>query len=141
MRTITSASAAGALTSFCLGLICLTSAGCSEPMPTFSPQNRAAVLSALKIAGLPTPQQLDLNKQGYLAAIFEVELTDVGGSPRSFGEKALVTIREALPPDTKITSYRVTVNGPSPGRGMIRRYGSARFHEGSSIDWEEGIRR
>jgi hypothetical protein len=32
-------------------------------------------------------------------------------------------------------SYRVTVNGPAPGPGLINRFGSMRFTEGGSMDW------
>ena len=35
-----------------------------------------------------------------------------------------------------VESYRVTLNGPSPGTGLIRRYGSARFFEGGQVTWE-----
>lgn len=63
------------------------------------------------------------------------------GGARAFASKALLTIREALPTATTIKSYRVTVNGPSPGRGMITRFGSARLIEGGAVEWEAGLKR
>jgi len=34
----------------------------------------------------------------------------------------------------------VTLNGPPPGTGLIRRFGSARFIEGGQVEWEAAVR-
>jgi hypothetical protein len=62
-----------------------------------------------------------------------------GGSFEAFGTNAVVAVREAMLPFHITEMYRVTVNGPSPGTGLIRRYGSARFIEGGRVEWQDGV--
>jgi hypothetical protein len=55
---------------------------------------------------------------------------------RRVGTKAVLAVRNSLYGHSPVDSFRVTVNGPAPGPGLITRYGSARFTEGSAVDWE-----
>lgn len=59
-------------------------------------------------------------------------------SPQEFASKAVITVRNAELPFNLVDDYRVTMNGPPPGPGLIMRYGSARFSEGSRVMWEPG---
>lgn len=61
-----------------------------------------------------------------------------GAQAKSLGEGAVLAMREAMLPYRITESYRVTVNGPSPGTGLIRRYGSARFTD--RLEWESGLK-
>lgn len=53
---------------------------------------------------------------------------------RTLGETRLLAIREALLP-FGFKDYRVNINGPPPGTGLVRRYGSARFLSGGPVEW------
>lgn len=66
--------------------------------------------------------------------VIDYEVPDNLAIPKQkFAEERLLAIREALLPDG-FDAYRVNVNGPSPGTGLIQRYGSARFL-GSKVEW------
>jgi hypothetical protein len=54
--------------------------------------------------------------------------------PKTIGETRLLAIRDALSP-YGFKNYRVNINGPPPGTGLIRRYGSARFIDGGNVEW------
>jgi hypothetical protein len=51
-----------------------------------------------------------------------------------FAEARLLAIREALLPHG-YKNYRVNINGPPPGTGLVRRYGAARLI-GGSLEWQ-----
>jgi hypothetical protein len=55
---------------------------------------------------------------------------------KTFGETRLLAIREALLP-FGFNSYRINVNGPPPGTGLVQRYGSARFLQYGQVEWLE----
>jgi hypothetical protein len=77
------------------------------------------------------PDSVEL-RLGYVVADYSVP--NLSGSARSFGEARLLAIREALLP-FRFKDYRVNVNGPPPGTGLIRRYGSARYIDGGTVEW------
>jgi hypothetical protein len=52
---------------------------------------------------------------------------------RRFAEMRLLALREALLPHG-YHDYRVNINGPPPGTGLIKRYGAARY-AGGSVEW------
>jgi len=112
------------------------SACSSSPPKVLTPQYRSEISSALTDAGLPQPESLEVSSADYLVATFVIDPDQLPGSIRAFGEKAVLTIRNAMYPHKVFDAFRVTVNGASPGPGLIRRYGSARFHEGGAVEWE-----
>jgi hypothetical protein len=71
---------------------------------------------------------------------FEISGRAPCGSFEAFGTDAVVAVREAMLPFHLTDKYHVTINGPPPGTGLIRRYGSARFIEGGRVEWEDGLR-
>jgi hypothetical protein len=105
-------------------------------VPVLLPEHRTAIQQALASANLPGPSELVINDSGYLVATFEI------ADPRSVAHleriatDAILAIRNAMYPLNVVTSYRVTLNGPSPGPGLTLRYGSARFLEGGQVSWE-----
>ena len=108
--------------------------------PRYLPtEERDAIHAALRMKRLPQPVSLEITDSGWLVATFELRTIPEDGF-RVFGENALLAIREAMLPSKTVEKYRVTLNGPSPGTGMIRRYGSARYIEGGRVEWEEGVR-
>jgi hypothetical protein len=78
------------------------------------------------------PKAVEL-RSGIVVIDYEVPL-DLAIPHRTFGETRLLAIREALLP-FGFKDYRVNVNGPPPGTGLTRRYGSARFLSGGPIEW------
>ncbi len=110
--------------------------GTPSQRPVLSSQDESAIFSALEQKGLPHPQSLEINDAGYLVVTFEL------ANPRSpaylewFATEALLAIRNAMYPYSVVKSYRVTLNGPSPGPGLILRYGSSRFIEGGKVEWD-----
>lgn len=107
----------------------------SEPK-TLTSEHRDAIRASLKSRGIPNPASLELNDVGFLVATYELQKQP--SNVRGFAESALLAIREAMLPFKAVENYRVTVNGPSPGTGMIRRYGSARMI-GGVVEWESGL--
>jgi hypothetical protein len=99
-------------------------------------EHRNAIKAALRSKSYPAPTSLEITDGDWLVATFELSGRVPGGSLQRFGEDAVVTIREAMLPFHLVEAYRVTLNGPSPGTGLIRRYGSARFIEGGQVEWE-----
>jgi len=103
-----------------------------------------AIADALSEAGFPAAQAIEIDN-GRLVVTFEFDdaaltlLEAKGfGSAREVASKAVITVRNAELPFDLVDSYRVTMNGPSPGPGLIMRYGSARFSEGGAVAWEPG---
>src|ERR1044071_906583 len=103
----------------------------SKPTPSrpqLTAEHSDAIQKALKAKGYPAPN-LTISDNGFLVATFELQRTPQQ-SLRAFAEDALLTIRNTMHPYRIFDRYRVTLNGPSPGPGLIRRYGNARFIEG-----------
>jgi len=112
------------------GGLCLLAACASGPAE-LTDHHRQAVTQALTARQLSAPDQLEL-RGGFVVATYRVpKLT---ASARTFAETRLLAIREALLP-FGFTDYRVDVNGASPGTGLVRRYGSARFIDGGTLEW------
>lgn len=96
----------------------------------------ASVTQALSVKDLPAPVSLGL-VGNFVVADFEVsqaQLRSFGYSAEAFGKAALLEIREDLL-RFSFKNFRVNVNGPSPGTGLVRRYGSARYIDGGSVEW------
>ena len=114
----------------------MASCGSSAP-PSLTDEHRAAVSAMLKARQLSDPNQLEVASSGFVTADYEVPDLAVGVDPggvRSYAAARLLAIREALLP-FGFRNYRVNINGPPPGAGLVRRYGSARFIEGGSLEW------
>jgi hypothetical protein len=106
---------------------------------------RKAVTTALDEAGLPAAQSIEITESNRLVATFQIDdpvfekMAEAGvRSPREFATRAVILVRNAALPFKVVDDYRVTMNGPPPGPGLIMRYGSARFSEGGSVAWEPG---
>lgn len=104
---------------------------------TLNAVQQKAVLSVLSSKGLPTPQSIRVESTGFVVA--DVELTEAQvrqlRSIQQTGQDILLTIREELLVDG-FKSYRVNMNGPPPGTGLVRRFGSARFIDsGGKVEW------
>lgn len=78
------------------------------------------------------PTELEI-RNGVVVATYEVPEGMIIPH-RKFAEDRLLAIREELLGDG-FTSYRVNVNGPPPGTGLVRRYGSATFYGSGKVDW------
>lgn len=103
---------------------------------TLTEAHRTAVEKAFIDNGLK-PTTLELANTGFVTATFELtneQVAGLRGATSMFGEQKLLLIREALLP-FGFTDYRVNVNGPPPGTGMVRRYGSARLIGGGKVEW------
>lgn len=121
-----------------LGLGLIAALACNGSKPAPRPQLTAAhsdaIQKALKAKGYPAPS-LEITDGGFLVATFELQRAPQP-SPRVFAEDALLTIRNTMLPFRVVDKYRVTLNGPSPGPGLIRRFGNARFIEEGKVTWE-----
>ena len=103
---------------------------------TLTSEHRSAIHAALRKIGYPMPADLEINETGFLVATFELRGPVTPLSVKTFAEDSIMVIREAMLPFKIVERYRVTLNGPSPGTGMIRRYGNARLIEGDQVRWE-----
>lgn len=116
--------------------------GCTAPQKqdstpkSLTAEHRSAIQASLRKIGYPQPNELEINDTGFLVATFELRGPVDRLSLKSFAEDSIMAIREAMLPFKAIERYRVTLNGPSPGTGMIRRYGNARLIEGGAVEWE-----
>jgi hypothetical protein len=102
-------------------------------------EQREAVMSAFRMDGRVPPESIELVGNCVVA---EFLLTDehrreLQNPVREYAERRLIMIREALLP-FGFTDYRVNVNGPPPGTGLIKRYGSARLMGNGSVEWLTG---
>ena len=116
-------------------------AGCSSSsiQPQLSKNQKELITSDLQKINFPAPSSLEVNDSGFVVATFDsVEPSRVTDGGRDFAETALIRIREQLLSSGKYKQYRVTINGASPGTGMISRYGSARLIEGGKVEWKQG---
>lgn len=123
-----------------LVLLVLSVLGCvnsnrspSQPK-SLTAEHRQAIRRTLSAQGLPSPSSIEISDSGWLVATYQIEN---GAKARDLGERAVLAIREAMLPFNFDGHYRVTINGPSPGTGLIRRYGSARFTD--RLEWESGM--
>ncbi len=109
-----------------------------NPSPSvFTSEQRETVTEALRADNRDLPQSLELESTGFIVAQWELtdsQVKSLSVPIRQFGETRLLLIREALLP-YGFKNFRVNVNGTSPGTGLVRRYGSARFIDGGSVEW------
>jgi hypothetical protein len=125
----------------CLAALSICLAGCSGevPAPPISEAQKAMIAADLQSANFPPPSSLEVNDSGFVVATFDgVDSSLVPDGGKAFAQTALIRIRERLLASGKYENFRVTVNGHSPGTGLISRYGSARFVEGGEVTWSQG---
>src|SRR5262245_33145668 len=113
----------------------LTACGPPTPPPVLTAPQYSAIQTALTDARVPSPKSLECCSP-WLVATFEIRDPMTASQVRAFADTALFAIRNSIYADNTVKHYRVTVNGPPPGPGLVRRYGSARFIEGGSFEWE-----
>jgi hypothetical protein len=97
-------------------------------------------MGALRDKGLPQPTTLEVSEAGYLVATFTLADPVSAAHLRAFATDALLAIRNRMCADSSFGKYRVTLEGPSPGPGLTLLYGSARFIEGGSVDWDPAVK-
>jgi hypothetical protein len=117
-------------------LLCALTMACSaaEPAPLTEAQQKD-VTATLVSRGLTPPDEIEVQSTGFVVANYEIADGSIAQrNPRAFGEARLLAIREALLNDG-YKNFRVNVNGPPPGTGLIRRYGSSRFIDGGTVEW------
>jgi len=101
-----------------------------------SAQNESEIQTALQSKGYPFPRSLEINETGWLVATFELSNPRSATYLENFATNTLLTIRNTMHPRSIASKYRVTLEGPPPGPGLILRYGSAMFIEGGKMAWE-----
>jgi hypothetical protein len=107
-----------------------------KPAPTLSAQHKSEISDALRAKNIQAPVSIEIEDSGWLVATFELSNPKSAAYLENFASDALLTIRNALNSYSIVKKYRVTLNGPSPGPGLVLLYGSARFMEGGSLTWE-----
>jgi hypothetical protein len=105
---------------------------------TLTAEQRRDAIDALKDKALTLPTSLEVASNGFVVAEYELSDAYVAQLPiplRRFAEMRLLAIREGLLPHG-FKDYRVNINGPPPGTGLIKRYGAARYIAvGGSVEW------
>lgn len=134
MKTISSHSKLAVVGAVWLGLVLGCNAGRPKPQNLTSDQVDA-INKSLEAKGYPYPS-LEIADSGFLVATFQLDAPPRNKTVRAFAEDAVITIRNAMHSQGGFDKYRVVLNGPSPGPGLTRRYGVARFIEGDQVRWE-----
>lgn len=125
------------ITSCALIVSAVIGCGAAAEPRELSDEQRAAVMDAFKQDGRVPPETITIEGSGFVVAEFlmtDEHRKDLTGTVREYAERRLIMIREALLP-YGFENYRVNVNGPPPGTGLIRRYGSARLIGNGSVEW------
>lgn len=117
-----------------IALILGCNAGRKE-FPKLTSDHHEQIDKALVAKGYPEPA-LEIADSGFLVATFELSGPRTPQELRAYAEGAVIIIRNTMRPYHLTDKYRVVLNGPSPGEGLIRRYGVARFMEGDQVRWE-----
>jgi len=104
--------------------------------PVLSIQQKSEIKAALQAKGFPAPNSLEINESGWLVATFVLSDPRSATYLESFATDTLLTIRNTMYSHSIVKNYRVTLDGPSPGPGLVLRYGNARFIEGGKMEWE-----
>lgn len=105
-----------------------------------SAQQGSEIRAALQGKGYPAPKSIEINESNWLVATFELANPRSAAYLEKFATETLLTIRNTMYPYSVVKNYRVTLEGPSPGPGLILRYGNARFIEGGRVEWEPAKR-
>ncbi len=105
----------------------------AQPTP-LSAEQAAAVTGAHQKRAWIQPTSMEISGAGVVTASYE--LAEQPLIPlKTLAETRLLLIREALLP-FGLSDYRVNLNGPSPGPGLVRRLGAATFLGGGPLNWK-----
>ena len=115
-------------------LAILALAACDSAVRPLGLAEHEHVRKALKAHGWTEPTSLELRDDNFIVIDYEVPDTVAVSQRRAFAEERLLAIREELLVDG-YKNFRLNLNGPSPGTGLVRRYGSARIIEHGSVEW------
>lgn len=110
-------------------IVMLTQTSSQEPA-SLTVEHREAIAAAHKTRSWAEPHAIEL-RSGIVVLDY---VYGANVTPRVFGEARLLAVREVLLP-FGFTSFRVNVNGPPPGTGLVSRYGSARYLGSGSVEW------
>lgn len=102
--------------------------------PALSASDRETIKRAFEADGFVLVPAIEMRGR-WLNVTFILTRQPDGGM-RSFAQKAVLTLRNANLGGHPVDGYSVTLNGPPPGPGLVRRYGVARFIEGGSVEWD-----
>lgn len=113
----------------------------SESLPKLTDDGRGAINTTLQTAGFPTPISIEYDESSrFLRITFELAAGRFRDDKEieQFAGRALLMVRNSMygTPSQITDHYSVIVNGPSPGPGLIRRYGTMRFIEAGSMEWQ-----
>ena len=108
--------------------------GVSGAVPTFGLEEHEHVRKTLKAHGWTEPTSIELRDDGFVVIDYQVDDTVAASQRRAFAEERLLAIREELLVDG-FKNFRLNVNGPPPGTGLVRRYGFARVVEFGALEW------
>lgn len=131
----------------------LLAGACKEkPLPPeLTKEHREIVAEVISKAKrtLPSPQAWELSSLEidpeilYLVATikFNGNPTPTRAMAKQIGTVLVLEIRNALNPYGVADDYRVSLNGPEPGAGLVLRYGSARMSRNRTggITWKDGV--
>lgn len=98
---------------------------------SLTPQQQEAIATLHRDKAWQAPRDIEL-RNGIV--VVNYQLPDGAIAVRQQAEQRLLAIREVLLPDG-FDAYRVNMWAPSPGTGLVRRYGAARFLGGGSLEW------
>lgn len=104
-----------------------------QSAPVLTVAHRDAIEALHQQHAWTRPTALEVSDVGNIVTVTYELPADAGGTARGVAEARLLAIRELLLP-SGFTSFRVNINGPSPGTGLVRRFGSARFL-GDKLEW------
>jgi hypothetical protein len=112
------------------------------PKAVLTSDQRAVVLAALAGVGVKEGSitKLGIDDTGYLGVTIELADPISASYLKSYATNALLAVRNAMYQRGVVDSYSVTLNGPSPGPGLVSRYGRALFNEGGSVNWEPAVK-
>lgn len=79
------------------------------------------------------PTRVEVRNDGFLVVDYEL-VAGAAISPQFLGEQRLLAIRDAML-RFGFKNFRVNVNGPRPGSGLVRRFGSARYIDPGPLEW------
>lgn len=115
----------------------MLTAACSQAsraQKVLTAEHLAAIDAAHDSHAWIKPNKVELSPQGFVVVEYEIGPGFLI-PPRTLGQERLLGIREALLP-FGFEDYRVNINGPPPGTGLTRRFGSARFiGAGGKLEW------
>ncbi len=101
-----------------------------------------AAMDAIRAAGLPLPESIELTDSGYVTVMLQLDEIPSAASWEAFATDYTLAVRNAIYVMSDASdqwNYRVSIHGPSPGPGLVSIIGTARMsHYDGSISWKKG---